>query len=253
MTNHLFPVLAVARKEFRSWFASPIGYVYLVFFVLVSMGIFFLVNRFFDSGQVTMRGWFGFLPWIYLFFVPAFGMGLWSQERGHGTIEVLLTLPIQEWQAVLGKFLAGIAFLKVSLLCTITLPFTLTRLGDPDLGSIFASYIGSVLLGGAFLAVSMFLSSLTRNQVVAFILSITVLFVLLLIGHPAMVQMAANAMADSPLMASVINFLSWLGLLTHFGNIARGVVDSRDLAYYAVVIATFLYLNIVTIQGRKWK
>jgi len=246
-------ISSVFLREFRGYFHSPAGYIFLLFFVLITNGIFFVLNRFFEVGQADMRAWFGLLPWIYLFFVPAFSMGIWSEERSRGTIEILLSTPVKEWQVVLAKFMAGSAFVAVALALTVTVPITIASVGDPDGGVIFASYLGAWLLGSTFLAVGSFLSALTRNQIVAFILSVTFLFVLLLAGHPEVIGMITRNLADSSAFSMVVGFFNWLGLLTHFGNISRGVVDTRDLVYYGVMTAMFLTLNVWQIQGRKWK
>lgn len=251
--NSIKPVLALAQRELRSWFITPVGYVYLVFFVALANGLFFVLNRFFDVGQVSMRGWFGMLPWVYLFFVPAFSMGLWSEEKGRGTIETLLTLPLSEWQAVWGKFLAGLGFLALSLACTFTVPYTLSQVGNLDWGATLASYFGAFLMGAAFLAVGLLVSSLTRNQVVAFILSITVLFALIMVGHPQMIMLLSARFAHLSFFSSVVHWLSWSGLITHFGNISRGVIDTRDVIYSVVVVMALLHLNVHLLRTQRWK
>jgi ABC-2 type transport system permease protein len=244
---------AVFGKEFFGYFRIPTGYVFLVFFVLIGNGIFFGLNRFFDLGQVSMRSYFGLLPWIYLFFIPAFSMGIWSEEKSRGTIEVLLSTPLKEWQVVLAKFLAGMCFIAIALGATITIPITMIGVGDPDIGAMFASYLGALFLGGAYLAIGSFLSSLTRNQIVSFIVSISVIFILLLIGTPDVIQMSTRFFADSPIFSSLVHLLSYLGLSTHFSNMARGVLDSRDVVYYALITVGFLALNTRYIQLKKWR
>jgi ABC-2 type transport system permease protein len=212
--------------------------------VLVSNGFFFFIGDFFREGQATMRGYFEVLPWIFLFFVPAITMRLWAEERKTGTLEVLLTLPLRDAEVVLGKFLAGLAFLGLALACTLTVPLTVGVFGQPDWGVIVASYAGALLLGAAYLSIGLWASSLTESQVIAFIVSVAVTFVLLAAG-------IAPAWAGSVgWFASVCGYLS---LLSHFQNILRGVLDSRDVVYYASVVLLFLHLNAKNIESRKWK
>jgi ABC-2 type transport system permease protein len=232
------------RKELAGYFASPIGYVFLIIYLLVSNAFFFFVQDFFRAGQASMRGYFMVLPWMFLFFVPAITMRLWAEERKSGTLELLLTLPLREREAVLGKFLASFAFLALTLLCSATIPLTLGLLGRPDWGVIAASYAGALLLGAAYLAIGLWVSSLTENQVVAFIVSVALIFVLLSVGLvPSYLE------SLGPLVA-VCHYLS---LLTHFQGILRGVVDSHDVLYYLSVAAFFLFLGVKNLESRKWK
>ena len=234
----------VFRKELSGYFASPIGYVFIIFYLLVSNAFFFFIRDFFREGQATMRGYFLVLPWMLLFFVPAITMRLWAEEKKSGTLELLLTLPIREIEAVLGKFFASFAFLTITLACSITIPITIGILGQPDWGVIVASYVGALLLGSAYLAIGLWISSLTENQVVAFIVSVAALFALLSVGLvPAWLE------SLGPLVA-VCNYLS---LLTHFQSVIRGVVDTQDIVYYVSVAVLFLYLNVKNLESRKWK
>lgn len=239
--NH---VIAIFKKELRSYFSSPIGFVFIIFYLLVSNAFFFFVQDFFRQGQVTMRGYFAAMPWVFLFFVPAITMRLWAEEKKMGTVELLLTLPMKEWQIVMGKFLAAFAFLKITLLFSISIPASLMYLGKPDIGVIIGSYVGALFLGSAYLAIGLYISSLTENQVVAFIISLAVIFVLLLIG---IAPVWLNA------LGSIVAICEYLSLLSHFNNVTRGVIDSRDVIYYVSVIALFLYLNIKNIEARKWR
>ncbi len=237
-------VLSIFKKEFKSYITSPVGYVFIIFYTLVSNGFFLIVQDFFRQGQVSMRGYFLVLPWIFLFFVPAITMRLWSEERKLGTIEFLLTMPLTEMQIILGKFFAAIAFLGVTLAFSFTLPITLFSLGQPDFGVIVGSYVGAMLMGAAYLAIGLYFSSLTDNQVVAFIYSLAVIFALLLVG---IAPVYLNQ------LGSFVYVCEYLSLLTHFNNIARGVIDSRDVIYYLSIIALFLFLNSKHIQARKWR
>jgi ABC-2 type transport system permease protein len=171
-------------------------------------------------------------------------MRLWAEEKKMGTVELLLTMPIKEWEVVAGKFLAAFAFLAIALACTLTIPASLAYLGKPDIGVIVGSYVGALFLGSAYLAIGLFISSLTENQVVAFILSLAVIFVLLLIG---IAPVWLNA------VGTLVTVSEYVSLLSHFNNVTRGVIDSRDVVYYLSVIALFLYLNIKNIEARKWR
>ena len=236
--------LAIFKKELRSYFSSPVGFVFIIFFLLVSNAFFFFVQDFFKQGQVTMRYYFAAIPWVLLFFVPAITMRLWAEEKKLGTLEILLTMPLRETEVVIGKFLAALAFLFVSLLGSITIPITLLYLGQPDMGVIIGSYIGAMLLGAAYLAIGLYISSLAENQVVAFIISLAVIFALLLIG------IAPTYLNQLGMVAHICEYIS---LLSHFNNVTRGVIDSRDVIYYFSVIALFLYMNVKNIEARKWR
>lgn len=237
-------ILIITKKEFLSYVTSPVGSVFIIFYTLVANGFFFILQDFFRVGQATMRGYFGVLPWIFLFFVPAITMRLWSEEKKLGTAELLLTMPLTEAQITLGKFFASLAFLVLTLAFSITVPITLAWIGDPDGGVILGSYVGAILMGAAYLAIGLYFSSLTDNQVVAFIYSLVTTFALLLIG----------------ILPSYLNYVGplayiceYLSLLTHFNNIARGVIDSRDIIYYVSIIVLFLILNIKNIEARRWR
>ncbi len=237
-------VTAIFRKELKSYFASPLGYVFILFYLLVSNGYFFFLHDFFRVGQASMRGYFVMLPWIFLFFVPAVTMRLWAEERKSGTLEVLLTMPLRETEIVLGKFFASLGFLAITLVFTITLPVSIGWLGRPDWGVIVGSYAGALLLGAAYLAIGLWISSLTESQVVAFIASVAAIFLLLVIGA------APHWLGSVGWFAALGEYLS---LFTHFQNILRGVLDSRDVAYYVIVVWFFLYLNVKNIEARKWR
>jgi ABC-2 type transport system permease protein len=239
--NH---VVSIFKKELRSYFSSPIGFVFIIFYLLVSNAFFFFVQDFFRQGQVTMRGYFAAMPWVFLFFVPAITMRLWAEEKKLGTVELLLTMPMKEWEIVTGKFLASFAFLAITLLFSISIPASLMYLGKPDFGVILGSYVGALFLGSAYLAIGLYISSLTENQVVAFIISLAVIFVLLLIGiAPVWLNV----------LGPIVAICEYVSLLSHFNNVTRGVIDSRDVIYYVSVIALFLYLNIKNIEARKWR
>jgi ABC-2 type transport system permease protein len=237
-------IITITKKELKSYFFSPIAYIYLVVY-LMFMGVwFFFINNFFIQEQATMRGYFGPLPIVFLFFIPAITMRLWAEEKRAGTIELLLTLPIKDHEVVLAKWLASFLFLSLSILLSATIPFSIKVFagGNLDLGVIVASYLGAILMGGAYLAIGLFISFLTENQIIAFILSVVSIFALWVVGEVIMIlPVAAAPVAE------------FLGLGNHYESIGRGVLDSRDLIYYASVIGFFLYLNVQFIAARRWR
>jgi ABC-2 type transport system permease protein len=234
-------ILGVLKREFRSYFNSPIAYVYITVFLVVVNWFFF--RDFFLMEQATLRGFLDALPVYFLFFVPAVAMRLWSEERKLGTVELLLTLPVRDHEVVLGKFLAGLALIAVSLLLTFPLVITVAAFGSPDMGAIFASYLGGLLLGAAYLAIGFFVSSLTENQIIAFILGITFCFLFFIIGETLVLLSAPKFL---------VPLFTYLGLGSHFQSIARGVLDTRDLVYYVSLIGFFLFLNVRSVAERRW-
>jgi ABC-2 type transport system permease protein len=235
-------IAAVFKRELRSYFNSPIAYISLTVFTALTNWLFF--RNFFLIGQATLRGYFGTLPWVFLFFVPAVTMRLWAEERKMGTLELLLTLPVRDYQVVMGKFMASYAFLLLALLLSLTLPFTVSLLGRLDPGPVVGGYVGATLLGGAYLAIGLFASGLTKNQIVAFIVGVSASFLLFIVGED---------FVASALPASIVPIFAYLGLGAHFESLGRGVIDSSDLVYYLSVIALFLFLNIRSIESRGWR
>ncbi|MDP2599785.1 MAG: Gldg family protein [Deltaproteobacteria bacterium] len=234
-------IWTIAKREFRAYFVSPTAYIYLTAFLVLTNWFFW--RSFFIVGQNNLRGLFTMMPFIYLFFVPAVAMGKWSEERKYGTIELLFTLPISEWEVVLGKFLAALGLLTSALLLTLPLPATLFFLGKPDPGPMIGGYLGLVFMGGAYLAIGLWISSLTDNQIIAFILGVIGCFVLLICGEPVITT-------GLPRLFS--SFLQYLGLQSHFDSISRGVMDTRDWIYYFSVIALFLFCNLKSLGKGRW-
>ena len=232
-------VWAIAKKEFRAAFVSPVAYAYLVVFLAFTNWFFF--RAFFVLGDASMRGFFSLLPWTLVFLLPALTMRMWSEERKFGTLEVLLTWPVREFEAVLGKFLGGLGLLAVSLAGTFPIAFTVFVLGNPDRGPILAGYAGLALFGAAGLAVGIYASSLTENQIVSYIAGVAMTFALFVAGEDFVVMAAPAALAP---------LLSGAGLGAHYWSIGRGVIDSRDLLYFAAVIFFFLYLATRRLQRR---
>jgi len=240
------PILTLARRELKSYFATPVAYVFIVIFLLLSGAFSFYLGGFYEGGQADLQAFFKFHPWLYLFLVPAVSMRLWAEERKSGSIELLLTLPITMTQAVLGKFFAAWAFIGIALALTFPMWITVNYLGSPDNGVIFACYVGSFLMAGGFLAVGACLSAANRNQVVAFILTVVVCFGLLLAGYP-MVLDFVGAIAPQGL----VDAIAGLSFYNHFQSIAKGVIDLRDLIYFALTIAAWLYANAIVIDLKK--
>ena len=235
-------IIAILQKEFKSYFNSPIAYIFIITFILFSNWLFF--RTFFLIGQAHLRPLFSIFPWLFLFLAPSITMRAWAEEKKMGTIEVLMTLPIKDYEVVLGKFFASFFFMITTVILTFPLTFTVYSLGQPETGSIVGGYLGACLMGGAYLAIGLFCSSLTKNQIVAFIISTVSCFVFLIIGED-MVLMSAPAPL-TPLFA-------YLGLGAHFESISRGVIDSRDVIYYVSTIGFFLFLNTLALESRKWK
>jgi len=235
-------VYAIFKKEFKSYFNLPIAYIYITVFLVLSNWLFLRV--FFIAGQTSMRNFFGLMPWMFLFLVPAITMRLWSEEKKLGTMEILMTLPVRDHEVVLAKFCASFCFLILTIALSFPLVITVAVLGDPDEGPIIGSYLGVLLMGGAYLAIGLFISSLTENQIIAFIISIVVIFALMIIGED---------MVLFTIPGFFVPIFSYLSLGAHFESIGRGVIDSRDLIYYLSIIGFFLYLNIRKLQTGKWK
>lgn len=240
------PTFAIARRELAGYFATPVAYVFIVIFLAMAGALTFYLGGLYERGQADLQPFFAFHPWLYLFLVPAVSMRLWSEERKSGSIELLLTLPVTMWQAVLGKFLAAWAFIGIALLLTFPMWITVNYLGDPDNGVIFASYIGSLLMAGGFLAIGACLSAATRNQVIAFILTVVVCFLLLLAGFPLVLDFFRAL-----LPAVLVDAVAGLSFLTHFNAISRGVIDLRDLLFFVLTIAFWLLASAVVIDLKK--
>ncbi len=234
--------LTMFRRELSSYFSSPVAYIVILAFLGVTHWLFF--RTFFLISQSSLRPFFALLPWIFLFLAPALTMRAWAEEKKLGTLEVLMTFPVRERDAVLAKFLAAFAFLAITLCLTLSLPLTVLIVGSPDPGPIWGGYLGACLMGGAYLAIGLFASSLTENQIVAFILAIVLCFALLVIGEDVVLF---------SMPAALVPACSWLGLGAHFESIGRGVVDSRDILYYLTVTGFFLFLNQLALESRKWR
>ena len=239
-------IWTIAKRELSGYFISPVAYVFLVMFLLLTGFFTFTVGNFFERGEASLASFFSWHPWLFLVLVPAVGMRLWSEERRSGTIELLLTMPVATWQAILAKFLASWAFLAIALVLTFPVILTVNVLGEPDNGQIVAGYVGSLLLAGAYLAIACMTSAMTRNQVVAFILAVVVCLFLILAGFSPvtdlLVRWASPAFVDTVAAFSVV---------THFDAFQRGVIDSRDLFFFLSVIGFALFATGVVIRGHR--
>jgi len=236
----------IFRRELASYFATPLAYVFIVIFLVMAGTLTFFLGNFFERGQADLQPFFSFHPWLYLVLIPALAMRLWSDERKSGTIELFLTLPISMTAAVLGKFLAAWAFSGIALALTFPFWITVNYLGSPDNGVVLASYIGSFLMAGSFLAVGACISALTKNQVIAFVVTATVCFFFTVAGS-SIVLGFLQGWAPEPLIRTIASF----SFLTHFSAIVRGVIDLRDVVYFFSVIGLFLFANAVLVDLKK--
>ena len=242
------PIATILKREWRAYFNSPVAYVFIVIFLVLAAFFTFNVSRFFEAGQANLDRFFFWHPWLYLILVPAVAMRLWAEERRTGTLELLLTLPVTTAQAILGKFLAAWLFVLLALALTFPVVATAYYLGEPDPGPIAAGYLGSALLAGAYLAVGALTSALTRNQVISFILAAVIGLFLLLAGYPPVTDVL-YAVAPAWLVDVVAGF----SFSTHYEQLQRGVVDLRDVLYFASVIFFMLLATHVTLDNRKSK
>jgi ABC-2 type transport system permease protein len=228
------------------YFGSPVAYVFIVIFLLLCGFLTFFVSRFFETMQADLTGFFQWHPWLYLFLVPAVAMRLWADERRAGTIELILTLPVTLSEVILGKFLAAWIFIGLALALTFPLVITVLYLGQPDLGAIFSAYGGSFLMAGAYLSVGCMTSSLTRNQIISFILSVVICLFLVMAGWAPVTDIFAGW---APIW--LVDVVAGFSFFPHFTSMARGVIDFRDLFYFFTVIFFMLYANGAILENRK--
>ncbi len=239
-------VKTILKRELYGYFRTPVAYVFIIIFLFLT-GIFsFYLGAFYERGQADLEPFFRFHPWLYLFLIPAIAMRLWSEERKTGTIELLMTLPISVTDAVLGKFLAAWCFTAIALSLTFPMWITVNYLGEPDNTVIFASYIGSLLMAGGFLAIGSCISALSKSQVIAFVISVVICFLFILSGFPLVLDFFQGWAPQA-----LVEVISSLSFLTHFDSINKGVIDLRDVIYYLVLISFWLYANVVVIDSRK--
>jgi ABC-2 type transport system permease protein len=237
--------LIVARRELGGYFATPVAVVFIVIFLALQGVLTFNLGNFFDRNQADLAPFFNFIPWVFLLLVPAITMRLWAEERRLGTIELLLTLPITQGEAVVGKFLAAWAFCAIALVLTFPFVLTVNYLGSPDNGVIATGYLGALLVAGSFLAIGSAMSAVTKNQVIAFVLGVAVCFLFAVASSPLVLDFLSRA---APGAAEVVRRLS---IAERFGGFTRGVVALRDLIFFASFIGFWLFLNTVIVEHRK--
>ena len=239
-------VASIFSRELRSYFATPLAYVFIVIFLVVTGVFTFYMGGFYERGQADLSPFFTYHPWLYLFLVPAVAMRLWAEERKSGTIELLLTLPIRTWQAVLGKFLAAWVFTGLALALTFPLWLTVNYLGEPDNGVILAAYLGSWLMVGAYLAIGGCISATTDNQVIAFILTVTICFLFVAAGSPIVLDLFSTWSGSR-----LWNAIASASFLVRFDAISKGVLDFRDLFYFLLMIGLWLLATVIVIDMKK--
>lgn len=246
MNESLGNIRAIAKRELVSYFSSPVAYVFLVIFLLMNGFFTFMAGGFFERGEASLVSFFIWHPWLYLFLVPAAGMRLWSEERRLGTMELLLTMPIAPWQAIVGKFLSSWLFLGLALLLTVPVWITVNYLGSPDNGVILCGYFGSFLMAGAYLAITCMTSAMTRNQVISFILSVVICLFLILSGWPPVTQLL-----DSLELPYLRDLAASFSVMTHFDGFGKGVVAFRSLVYFGSVMGFCLFTTGVILRTHR--
>jgi ABC-2 type transport system permease protein len=238
-------ILIIARRELAAYFATPVATVFIVIFLVLQGTLTFNLGNFFDRGQADLNPFFNFLPWVFLLLVPAITMRLWAEERRLGTIELLLTLPITQSQAVIGKFLAAWAFCAIALVLTFPIILTVRYLGDPDMGVIWSGYLGALLVAGAFLSIGSAMSALTRNQVIAFVLGVAVCFVFAAASYPLVTDFLNR---NTPVMAEVARRFA---LVDRYQDFTRGLISLRDVVFFTTFIGFWLFVTTVLVDQRK--
>lgn len=248
MNTAVANVKAIAKRELGAYFSSPVAYVFIVIFLLLAGFFTFMVGGFFERGEASLGlSFFVWHPWLYLFLVPSVGMRLWSEERRLGTMELLFTMPVTSWQAILGKFIASWLFLALALALTFPVVMTVNYLGDADNGVVIAAYIGSWLLAGGYLAISCMTSAMTRNQVISFIVSVVICLFLILAGWPPVTRML-EILSDS---SRLVDMVAAFSVMTHFDGLQRGVLDTRDVIFFLLMIGFSLFTTGVILRGHR--
>ena len=239
-------IVTIFKRELGSYFATPVAYVFIVIFLIMSGALTFYLGNYYERGQANLVPFFQFHPWLYLFLVPAIAMRLWAEERKSGSIELLMTLPISVGQSVVGKYLAAWVFIGIALILTFPIWITVNYLGNPDNGVIIAAYIGSFLMAGGFLAIGACISAMTKNQVIAFIITVVICFIFLLAGSPLVLNFFKAWIPQN-----IVDAISSLSFLTHYASITRGVIDLRDIIYFVTLIGFWLYANALVVDMKK--
>ena len=239
-------IAIIAKRELRSYFSTPLAYIFIVIFLALTGAFAFYIGRFFANEQANLLTFFNYHPWLYLMLIPAIAMRLWAEERKTGTIEILMTLPVSTSEAVLGKFLAAWVFSGIALTLTFPIWVSVNWLGNPDNGVIAASYLGSFFMAGAFLAIGSCISALTKNQVIAFIVAATVCFLFTMSGLELVLNFFRIWVPDL-----LVDTIASMSFLTHFRAITKGVIDLRDVVFFGSLITFFLFANVVAVDAKK--
>ena len=237
---------AIFKRELAAYFATPVAYVFIVIFLFTTGAFTFYLGQWYEQGEASLRGFFGFHPWLYLFLIPAIAMRMWAEERKSGTIELLLTLPAPFWASVVGKYLAAWAFAGIALALTFPIWITVNYLGEPDNGVILASYAGSLFMAGGYLAIGACMSAVTTNQVIAFVLAVVVCFLFTLSGMPLVLDFFTGWLPQA-----AVDTIASFSFVTHFDAIMNGVIDARDVVYFASLIAAWLVATGVVIDLKR--
>jgi ABC-2 type transport system permease protein len=238
--------LTLFKRELLGYFATPVAYVFIVIFLILNGWVTFYLGNFYEQERADLQGFFNFHPWLYLFLIPAVSMRLWAEERKTGTIELLMTLPVTMGEAVIAKFLAAWAFTAIALLLTFPMWITVNVLGKPDNGVILASYVGSLLMAGGYLAIGACISAVTKNQVIAFVVTLMLCLVFILAGFPMVLDFISGWTPQA-----VVDAVRSFSFLTHFTSITKGVIDARDLLFFGSLIAMCLFANAVLLDLKK--
>ena len=236
-------VKPIFRREFNGYFRSPVAYVFLTVFLLASVGLAFFVGQFFRSNVASLDRFFVFHPWLFLFLIPAVGMRLWAEEKRSGSIELLFTLPVTVPEAVIGKFLAAWLFVSLGIVLTFPMALTVGYLGDPDWGIIFTSYLGSILMAGAYLGICSLTSALTKNQVISFVISVLVCVGILFLGLSVFTDILSDFFP-----VWFVDSISNFSFVTHFDSFTKGVIDLRSVVYFGSLMAFALALNVIALE-----
>jgi ABC-2 type transport system permease protein len=236
-------VAPIFKREFLGYFRSPVAYVFLIGFLLISVGLAFFLGGFFKAGIATLESYFTFLPWIFVILVPAVGMRLWAEEKRTGTIELIFTLPITTLDAVMGKFLAAWAFLTVAILLSFPMAITVAYLGDPDWGVIVVSYLGAILMAASYLGVCSLTSAFTKNQVISFVISFLACFIIVMLGWSIF-----NGIMERALPVWLVDLLANFSFVTHFDAFTKGIIDPKDVIFFLSLTGFTLFLNVVALE-----
>jgi ABC-2 type transport system permease protein len=236
-------VAPLFKREFLGYFRSPVAYVFLIVFLIATLGCAFFLGQFFKTNTASLDTFFEYLPWLFLFLIPAAGMRLWSEEKRTGTVELLFTLPVTTLEAAIGKYLAAWAFIAIAILLSFPLVITVAYLGHPDWGVVVTGYLGTILMAGAFLGICAFVSATTKNQIISFVISVMVCFVINLLGASVFVGFLSNYL-PVPLVDVISNF----SFITHFDAFMKGIVDPKDLVFFLSLIGFTLFLNVVALE-----